>query len=97
MRGFKATAVDFHNLWKIEPLLKAAFLTQPEVLHSLRASKHEANMGVCLVIWELNRLKANYDEARLNLSNHLSCYSYAKVHGLLRLLHRSPNHRRRNL
>jgi hypothetical protein len=31
-------------------------------------------MAVFLVTWDLNKQKANYDQARLNLINHLSRY-----------------------
>jgi hypothetical protein len=35
---------------------------------------HGGPMAVFLVTWDLNKQKANYDQARLNLINHLSRY-----------------------
>lgn len=39
-------------------------------------------MSVYLVTWDLNKQKANYNQARQNLINHLSKYDHIKDPGL---------------
>src|SRR5258708_1431241 len=55
-------------------------VAQPAILNAQRESG--GLMAVFLVTWDLNKQRANYDQARQALIKHLERYSHVKDQGL---------------